>query len=85
VLLRTPAMDAVEAELATAMVGGSQPEVNSEQVLNQLTRFYQVDEGSIRVRYYHSGGFLVNFTDATTMDKVLHANRLQGVELVLIF
>jgi hypothetical protein len=46
VLLRTPAMDAVEAELATAMVGGSQLEVNSEQVLNQLTRFYQVDEGA---------------------------------------
>jgi hypothetical protein len=78
VLTRSSATDAVEVELATALValvGGSRPTVTSEQVLNHLTSFYRVDAGGVRVRHYRSSGFLVNFTDAATVDRVLHASR----------
>jgi hypothetical protein len=88
VLSHTPTMDAAEAEFSTAlvaMVGGSRLTISRDQVHNQLVHHYRVDSDVVRVRRYRSDGFLVNFFDVATADRVLHGSQPQGVELVLIF
>jgi hypothetical protein len=88
VLMCTAAMDAVESELTSAlvaMVGGTRPAVTPDHVCLHLTRHYQVDADSVRIHRYRSDGFLVNFSDPSTADRVLHASQPQGAELVLIF
>jgi hypothetical protein len=44
-----------------------------------------VEVSEVQVRRYHSDSFLINFSNSSMADRVLHASQPQGAELVLIF
>jgi hypothetical protein len=81
-------MEAVEAELATTlvgMVGGTRPSVSPAEVQAHLAAHFHVAVHEVHVHYSQPDDFLLLFSDISMAYRVLHAPSPIGRELTLRF
>jgi uncharacterized membrane-anchored protein YitT (DUF2179 family) len=71
--------------VTVAMVGGTRPTVSVTLISRHLSRFYQVQEGDIKIYRYKFGSFLLIFINWCLADHVLHTTPLVGVDITLVF
>jgi hypothetical protein len=88
VLPRTPVVNAVKDELASALVvvvRGTQPPVSPSQVLDYLSMHFQVSPVEVQVCRSWLDNFLLLFSDTAVLHRVLHAPTRSTGEVLLIF